>query len=574
MSATQQDNLATIGPENAVSAEDVPMIKEFVAEAVGHLEIAEAQLLRLEENPRELESINTIFRSFHTIKGVAGFLNLKQIGALAHTAENLLDKGRKAQLTFNAGTVDIVLQALDLMKALIADVDDAAKTNRTPKQFDTLPALLSRIESAVRGEETQKIEPALQVEIVDAPAKPAHATKSTVKVATERLDSLIDMVGELVIAQSMLGADITSAVSANPRVGRNLAHASKIARELQDLSMSMRMVPIAGVFQKMARVVRDLSHKAGKPIELITEGGDTELDRNLVEVIDDPLVHMIRNAVDHAIEAPEDRLATGKASEGKIFLQARHEGGGITITVRDDGRGLDKAKILNKARAAGIVDANQELSDQDIFRLIFHAGLSTAEKVTDVSGRGVGMDVVRRNIQSLRGRIDIESTPGVGTTFTIRLPLTLALIDGLLVRVGGETYVLPITNVEQSLRPTAEQISSIQGRGEMLLSRGSLMPVYRLHKLFSIAGAVEDATQGLVVIVQDNQTRCAFVVDALIGQQQVVIKSLSSNAAARGIAGGAILGDGTVSLILDVPGLIDLASGDRHQITQQKGERT
>jgi two-component system chemotaxis sensor kinase CheA len=309
----------------------------------------------------------------------------------------------------------------------------------------------------------------------------------------------------------------------------------------------------------MPRLVRDVARKLGKDVDLEIVGRDTEVDRNVVESLGDPLVHMVRNSVDHGIEKPDDRVAAGKPRNGKVTLRAYHQAGNINIEIGDDGKGLSKARILKKAVEAGIVQDGQSLTDQEIFRLIFHAGLSTAEKVTDVSGRGVGMDVVKQNIEKLRGRIEIGSVEGKGSTFTIRLPLTLAVIDGLIVRVGREKYVLPILSIEQSLRPRPEQLSTVQGRGEQVMVRGAMLPLVRLHRLYGVTPQTDDPTQALVVIVQDNDRRACVLVDELLRQEQVVIKSLGDGLDKQpGISGGAVLGDGNVSLILDVPGILDL----------------
>jgi len=272
-------------------------------------------------------------------------------------------------------------------------------------------------------------------------------------------------------------------------------------------------------------------------------------------------VHMVRNAADHGLETPDQREQMDKPRAGRIELKAYHHSGNIVIEITDDGRGLNKTKLMKKAVAAGIFAEGEQPAEQEIFKLVFHAGLSTAEKVTDVSGRGVGMDVVKRNVEALRGRIDIASTEGKGATFAIRLPLTLAVIDGLVVKVGAARFIVPILSVEQSLRPKAEQLSSVQGRGEMCMVRDDLLPLYRLHRLLNVTPTNEDPTRALVVIVQDDQRRCCLMVDELLGQQQVVIKSLGDGVGdIRGISGGAILGDGNVSLILDVPSLMDVAS--------------
>jgi two-component system chemotaxis sensor kinase CheA len=594
-----KESTATVEPQHAPAAveadiainpDDVPLVLEFITESFGHIESAEAAVLQLEEDPHNLEVVNAIFRSFHTIKGVAGFLNLKQIGALAHAAENLLDLARHEKLLLAGAIIDVVLEAIDLVKVLVNSLNDAVKTGAAPEPQARLAGLLTKLHAAASG----KLEagaaaatPAASQEAGAADATPAAsreartepeakpkaaagssgpAGEQTVKVATDRLDSLINMVGELVIAQSMAGQDV-HASAGNQRLTRNMAHLGKLTRELQDLSMSMRMVPIQGVFQKMTRLVRDVARKALKEIDFSVVGGETELDRNIVEAISDPLVHMVRNSVDHGIEPPDQRAQLDKPRAGRIQLKAYHHSGNIVIEISDDGRGLNKARILKKAIDNGIVREGQELSDQEIFKLVFAAGLSTAEKVTDISGRGVGMDVVKRNVEALRGRIDIASTEGKGSIFTIRLPLTLAVIDGQVLKVGTHRYIIPITSIVQTIQPKPEQLSSVQGRGEMCIIRGSLLPLFRVHKLFNVKPITEDPTKSLIVIVQNDLYRCCLLVDELLGQQQVVIKSLGDVLGnVPGISGGAILGDGNVSLILDIPGLIQLAAGKKQGI--------
>jgi two-component system chemotaxis sensor kinase CheA len=580
-SAPEADPATPTEPDERVFGEDdLPLLGEFVAEAFGHLETAEQELLRLEDEPENVESISAIFRSFHTIKGVAGFLNLEQIQSLAHAAEGMLDRGRQGQLQITGEAAQLVLESIDRMKALIAAVDAAARQRMPLVAQADETRLAARLAACTKATPTS---PAPERRDADratpattgpdeapagaapssaaAPAASAAAGEANIKVSTQRLDKLIDMVGELVIAQSMVSQDCSALAVKDQRLGRHVGELSKIVRELQDLSMSLRMVPVGTVFKKMTRLVRDVARKAGKEVELHITGQETELDRNVVESLGDPLVHMIRNSVDHGVEPPDQRERAGKPRVGRIDLRAFHQGGAIHIEINDDGRGLNREKILAKAIAAGIVAEGQEISDAEVHRLIFHAGLSTAEKVTDISGRGVGMDVVKRNIEALRGRVEIASTPGQGSKFTIRLPLTLAVIDGMVVKVGNQKYIIPITTIEQSLRPTAEQLSTVQGRDELCLVRGALLPIVRLHRLFAVMPTSEDATRSLVVIVQDNDRRCCVLVDELLGQQQVVIKSLGEGIGQLpGISGGAVLGDGNVSLILDVPGLIALAS--------------
>ena len=567
-SATQAPTqVATVLAEQGpLSEADLPLVQEFLGEAGGHLEAAEAGLLQLEEDGTNADAISAVFRGFHTIKGVAGFLNLVQIGALAHAAESVLDLARKGTLRFDSAVADLILQSIDAMRKLIQFLAEIAKTGGTPAPLDGLNELLARLHDCAQGRQAEVPPPVQAAGTGKAPvageAGP-HQTvgASAIKVSTDRLDALINMVGELVIAQAMVNQDISGLAARDRRVSRNLSHLGKISRELQELSMSMRMVPIQGVFQKMARLVRDLARKSGKEIGFVTIGAETELDRNVVEAISDPLVHMVRNAADHGIELPEDRLKAGKPREGRLTLKAYHQSGNIVIEIADDGHGLNEAKLVRKAIEAGLVKQGQELSEQEIFQLIFHPGLSTAEKVTDVSGRGVGMDVVRRNVEVLRGGIEIASAEGRGSTFTIRLPLTLAVIDGLVVKVGPERLIIPITSIEQSIQAKKEQISTIQNRGEVCMVRDRLVPVLRLYRLFGVKPVHEDPATGLLVIVQSGTNRCCLLVDELLGQQQVVIKSLGPSLGhVKGIAGGAILGDGNVSLILDVPSLINLAT--------------
>jgi two-component system chemotaxis sensor kinase CheA len=592
--------------ENPIGDEDAALAVEFVGEATTHLESAEGALLKLEEGPGATDVLNCVFRGFHSIKGVAGFLNLKQVGRLAHAAETLLDLARKGKLQLSGSRFDRALDALDMMKKLVAGIQIAASARVAPPIEPGLLELVERIEaeaaSAVPGAASRasgptaairEVEPSLtfgaapvepETELapptpvaqaaaaaVEAPAQAGTTRQSagsdgghadnadaTVKVATNRLDALIDAVGELVIAQSMVAQGMSAAhLGADPKLARNLSQLGKITRSLQDLSMAMRMVPVQGLFQKMSRLARDTARKAAKEVEFVHAGGETELDRNVVEAVGDPLVHMIRNAIDHGVEFADERQANGKPRSGRVTLRAFHQAGYVVLEIADDGRGLNRKRIVEKAIAAGVVREGQELSDEETFNLIFHPGLSTAERITDISGRGVGMDVVRRNIEALRGRIEIQSTEGKGSVFTIRLPLTLAVIDGLIVKVGAERYILPITAIEQSIRPTADQLSTVQGRGEICMIRGQLLPIVRLHRLFDVQPKHAEAVNSIAVIVHDGARRCCLLVDELVGQQQVVIKSLGEGMGhVPGIAGCAILGDGNVSLILDIGGLI------------------
>jgi two-component system chemotaxis sensor kinase CheA len=382
------------------------------------------------------------------------------------------------------------------------------------------------------------------------------AAARSIKVDTGKLDYLVDMVGEMVIAQSLVKHDPDLATGLKPRLARNLSQLARITDDVQRTAMSMRMIPVGQLFQKTGRLVRDLSRKYGKQVDLDLEGEDTELDRNIVEELADPLMHMVRNAIDHGIEMPEERVRAGKPATARLTLKAGHQAGHIIIQVSDDGRGLDKEKILRKAREKNLIPAGAELTESEIFNLIFQPGFSTADKVTDVSGRGVGMDVVRKHVQKLRGRVDASSVSGQGSSFLMKLPLTLAIIDGLVVGVGKQRYIVPIFAVREMLKPAEDAISTVQGKQEMAMVRGALLPVIRLHQRFNLKPRFDQPWESLLIVSESGGRQFCLMVDELIGKQEVVIKSLGETMQnIPGVAGGAILGDGRVGLILDLEGL-------------------
>lgn len=383
----------------------------------------------------------------------------------------------------------------------------------------------------------------------------------TVRVDRVRLDELINQIGELVIGASMVEQEILSI--AGGRGLESMSGLGKIVRDLQEMSLGLRMVPIAATFQKMNRVIRDVAKKVGKQINFVTEGDDTELDKSVVDQISDPLVHMVRNSADHGIEPPDERVAAGKPAEGLVTLRAYQQGGNIYIELVDDGRGLNRKRILEKAVERGLVLPDASLSDVEICNLIFQPGFSTAKEVTDVSGRGVGMDVVRRNVEALQGSVGVKSIEGKGSTITVRLPLTLAILDGLLVRLTNEVFVIPLLSVIESICIKPHEIKRIVGVGEVITLRGEVVPLLRLHRLLNIDDSEANGDQGLLVIVEDQGRRLALKVDELLGQQQVVIKNLETNfRKVPGVAGATILGDGRVALILDVYGVSNLSSGE------------
>ncbi|HEU4630505.1 MAG TPA: chemotaxis protein CheA [Gemmatimonadaceae bacterium] len=599
---------------------DADLLRDFIVESRDCIAASEAALLALESDPDDVEAVNTVFRGFHTIKGTAAFMGLSRVSEFAHHAESLLSRVRDREVAFAGHVADVALRATDMIGGLLAAVEAAlgGAPLDTPDGYQELldelvamehggagvgapgpatrdrgPAAAGR--TAARGappehhdaaELADDPHPAPAAVIGPPPASPAtaparsgppdgvdrrrgtdrrqgtdrrHDAELSVRVRTDRLDRLIDVVGELVIAQSMIAQDPAAHAAQNQILASKVSHAGKLVRDLQELAMSMRMVPMKPTFQKLARLVRDLAQTTGKQVELVTDGEETEIDRNMVDVIGDPLVHMVRNALDHGLESPADRVAAGKPATGTLRLSAYHAGGNVVVDLQDDGRGLDRAKILAKARAKGLVFTDK-LSDGEVFDLIFAPGFSTADQISDISGRGVGMDVVKRNVESLRGRIEISSAAGQGTTFSVRLPLTLAVTDGMLVRVGAERYVVPTALIHMSFRPERGALSTVNGRGEMVLLREELMPVVHVHRLLGVPDAVADPAAGILMVVGDQEKRTALLVDELLGQHQLVVKSLGAGlAAVPGISGAAILGDGRVGLILDVAGLVALA---------------
>jgi two-component system chemotaxis sensor kinase CheA len=544
---------------------DADILREFVNEAREHLENIEQGVLVLEEQPEDAEMLGSIFRAFHTFKGASGFLRLLPVNRLSHELENLLDGARSGRMVLTPACIDLILEGKDVLKEFIDELQLQIELHK-PVEPVHVPAnsLVARVRAIMESPDASDQTSAPEGQNFESFQRPSNAAaprkkvgSQMMKVDTRRFDSLVELVGELVIAQTQVSQHPDLQNLRSQQLSRNLLQLSQISLELQKIAMSLRMVAIKATFQKMNRLVRDLTANVSKQVELIISGEDTEMDRTIVEELADPLMHMIRNSVDHGIEKPEDRVSKGKPAEGSIKLSAYHQGGNMVIEIADDGAGLNKKRILEKALERGIVSPGADLDDQQIYDLIFAPGFSTAEKITDISGRGVGMDVVKQNIGKLRGKIEIESTPGRGTTFRIFLPLTLAIIDGLIARVGEERYIFPTLSVCESFRPTADMISTIGGKGEVVKVRDKLRPILRLYDFFKIQPRTTDPTKSLLIVIESaNQQRCVMV-DELIGKQEVVIKSLDERFKNnRALAGAAILGDGKVGLILDPSALV------------------
>ena len=592
-------------------AEDRELVLEFLTESREHLVHIESQMLELEKDAGASETLNAVFRAFHTIKGLAGFLEFASIQALAHQVETLLDLARNGELSITSAVVDLILESADIMRRELSAIESSL-AGEPPQPTSVTQDLLGRLHNASHGiapvPATQPAPeaftppaaasaPALTPELAPSPqpaptaasvATPEPAPKTpaptpppatqqapaaqqpaaqaassakpgenaTVRIETGKLDQLMDLVGELVIAQTLIGHSPALSAITNARLQTDLTQLERITADVQRVTTAMRMVPIGTQFQKTARVIRDLSRRAGKQIVLETSGDETEIDKSIAEELSDPLLHMVRNSVDHGIETTDERLASGKDPIARVRLSASHESGQIVISISDDGRGLNREKILKRAIERELIQPGAQLTDNEIFLLIFEPGFSTAEAVTDISGRGVGMDVVKRHVQKLRGRIEVQSAPGQGTTFLLKLPLTLAIIEGLVVLVGEQRYIVPIFAVREMFRPTPEQLSTVQGRNEMVMVRGGLLPIVRLHERFSTLPRTTALTDGMLIVAEAESRQFCLFVDDLVNKQEVVIKGLGSIFKdVVGVAGCAILGDGRVGLILDMLGI-------------------
>jgi two-component system chemotaxis sensor kinase CheA len=552
--------------ELAMFTADPELAAMFVADALDHLGTIEHTILKLEASPTDLSLVNDIFRPFHTVKGNAGVIGLTSIQEISHRLETLLDLARSGARPMGALEIELVLKAVDLLTLMVRELPARAAGAPTTDVSARSLELMAAVEGLLGGGTPPGSPNAARVPAVpaaiDEPELPKAAWsegQSTIKVDTRKLDALVDMVGELVIAQAILAEDPALRRSTDERLNRRLAQLKRITGDIQRDAMSMRMVPIRQTFQKMARLVRDLAKKCDKPTNVVVSGEETELDRKVVEHLTDPLMHMIRNTIDHGIEARAARLAAGKPATAEIRLNAFHRAGSIVVEIADDGAGLDTERIREKAAANGLVADGAALTDAEVHQLIFKPGFSTADRVTELSGRGVGMDVVRRNIEALRGRVDIQTEAGRGTKFSLQLPLTLAIVDGLLLEVGGSRFVIPAPAVQESLRPKPGQVHSLHGRACTVQVRDRLIPLLHLGDAFGLAGTRRHASEGTVVIAEDNGRLIALVVDELLGKQEVVIKNLGDMfRGVRGVAGGAILGDGRIGLILDTGGLMSL----------------
>lgn len=554
----------------------------FFEEAAENLTGLEEGLLQLESRPDDAELINGIFRAAHSIKGTGGAMGFTDVAQFTHHLETVLDYMRQGKLLPTADRVQLMLKATDALSSMIAAArDGSAGPDDLEGLVDTLRQQTANFNSVSALDNVQpKSATSTSGEIPgvtlfdEQPARPEQATKSepisakrapgadSIRVSVAKVEDLINLVGELVIANSMVQQAYSSS-DVDPQVLQEaIAGMDLTTRQLQEQVMAVRLMPMATLFRRFPRIVHDLAKSLGKNVNLVMEGEETELDKQVIEEVSDPLTHLIRNAVDHGLELPEKRVAVGKPAEGHITLRAYHEGGNVVIEVADDGAGINTQRVRQKAIERGVITSDATLTDDEICQLIMLPGLTTAEKITDVSGRGVGLDVVQRNVAALNGSIHIHSKFGQGCTFRIRLPLTMAILDGLAMRLSNDVYVLPLVSVVESLRPDPSQIVHVAERGELLMVRGEPLPLIHTRRMFHANAATTDPCSGLVVLVENQGRKYGLVVDELVGQLQVVMKSLETNyERVEGVSGATILGDGRIAMIVDIAGLVRLAQG-------------
>ncbi len=597
-----------------IDCEDQELLEGFLSETTELLEKLDDDLIALEKSSDDTELMNSIFRSIHTVKGASSFLGFDLLVRVTHKTEDVLNRLRKGELQLTPEIMDVVLEATDLVKTLVADIKAGdiidREINETinklipllseqpPAQKQTAPV----VEASAPPEPAQAAEPTIDQNAPTAPQPPAEpppaaamppaparpapeapkkptppkagekgggddlSDNSTVRVDVKRLDDLMNQVGELVLERNrmiQLNQDLQGGTSDSTLFGEEFGKLAKrmsfVTSELQMQVLKMRMIPVEKVFKKFPRIVRSLARDLGKEVDLQIFGEETELDRSVVDEIGDPLIHLIRNAMDHGLETPEDRLASGKPRTGTLILAAVHEGNSIIISIKDDGRGIDTDRVGRKAIEKGLITEEQlaAMSQREMFDLIFLPGFSTKDQASDLSGRGVGMDVVKTNIKKLNGLIEIKSEKGMGSEFILRLPLTLAIIQSLLVEVEGEIYSIPLASVLETLRVDQREFHVIGGQ-EVLKLRDMVLPLVRLEQVFNVKRCHEQDNFCYIVVIGSADKRVGLVVTRLVGQQEVAIKSLGKYLAnVTGIAGSTILGDGRVALIVDPVGMVD-----------------
>ncbi len=551
-----------IPQENTLEQVDSDLFSDFINESKEYVYSLENNIIELEKHPKNAKIINEIFRPFHTLKGVSSFMGLKKLNHISHETENILDLARNAKLAINQNVISVVLKAIDLIKKIIFNLSAEDRSERVNQlEIDQLVAQLKNLvnqpqtteETVSVSSSPATVQEPIELETETTDFESQKKQDDSIRIKTDKLDYLIDTVGELVISFNLIKEDKSVMSIFDHEFIKKISQLNRVISDLQKASMALRMIPIGNTLQKMKRVIRDYTSQTHKPINLQLIGEETEIDRNIVDSLYDPLVHMIRNSCDHGIESPEDRVAIGKPKEGSVTLSAYHKGNSLVIDVMDDGKGLDKNRIYKKALEKNLIKKDEPISDDQIYKMIFHPGFSTVEKVTKVSGRGVGMDVVQQAIKNLGGHVEIMTEPDIGSTFRLIFPLTLAIIEGMLVKVEQQLYIIPIGSIQRSLKPDTQQINAIFGKGETLRLNDKLIPIIRLNRKFSLSSEAHALNESLLIIIQAGNKEFAIAVDQLIGIQSVVVKSLGEKFKnLEGVSGATIMGDGRVGLILDV----------------------
>lgn len=512
-------------------------LSKYLSDAMDILYLLEIKMMELELNQTSMELVSEILGYIHNLKGNSGFLGITEMEDLCMEMEDILGNVLEQKQAVNNELISKILIKIDNGKNVVNEYSSKGKEEETSK------SLQSSTDEELMERKSQSVQ------------------RKNVRVDTDKLDKLFDLVGELITVESILVNDPEMPKTQYGSLRKNMSMLNKITRELQEITMSVRMIPLENLFNRMKRLVRDLSLKTGKKVNFNISGQDTEMDKNIIEELADPLVHILRNAIDHGIESELERQEKHKSAEGKVELSAGYEGNEIIITIKDDGKGLDREKIINKAKERGLLTDNAEyLSDQKVFSFIFEPGFSTSENISEISGRGVGMDVVRKNIEKLRGKVDVDSVRGHGSKFTMRIPLTMAIIDGMLVRVGDTCYAIPLLTIMESLRPARDSITVTMDGQEIVRVRNELYPVIRLHEIFNKESDIKELDKGILTIVESNNKIACIFADEILGQQQMVIKGLDSYIGdVRGIMGCMILGNGEIGLIIDVDKVIEMS---------------
>ncbi len=608
-----QNEQVSSGDDSLISDE---MLDQYISGAKELLETVENNLIKLEKEPDNFNIIAETFGAVHSLKGNSGFMGFSEIEEISMDMETILDSLRAKELDADQTVISILLSNLEMVQDRISKIEiEANSKNKKVKPTkitneDTNKSTQKQVQSEVTNTfekaeeiieekaEQKQISQTNQPQQVAKPqstsvpvSKPVPVTKPVqkqetpvsktsqsfnqmqkkdIRVETNKIDKLFDLVGELITIESMVTNNSDLKGLNLPSFNKSASMLNKITRELQEITMSVRMMPLDGLFNKMKRLVRDVSLKMEKKIELTVSGQETEMDKNVIDEIADPLVHILRNAIDHGVETPQKRLEKGKSDTGNVSLTARYEGNEILIEIKDDGNGIHRDIILRKAEEKGLLTKPAEsMTDKEAFMLIFEPGFSTAAKVTDISGRGVGMDVVKKNIEKLRGSIEVESVPSKGSTFTLRIPLTLAIMESMVIRVGNAKYALPILSVTESFKANLKNISKTMDGLEVVRVRDEVLPIIRLHELFGKKPDSNNLENGILIIIESRKKKVCMFVDEIVGQQQAVIKSLTEYIGkVAGIMGCMILGDGGIGLILDIESLIDLSELSIYKFAQ------